>query len=327
MQSRVVLIADRVSKHIPDEINGLGFEKLSDFYYINLVSALKSHYEVVDLQSPREFLKNIDEYKNDIVLSLWSGQKSRSRRALVPSICEAYDIQYVGADSYTQTICQDKHLTKSFLKEFNVKTPKGVLIKSIADLFLIKTLSFPLVVKPNFEGGSIGITSKNLKYNYEETVVFVTELLDKFTMPILIEEFVAGPEISIILFGNQENVKVMGVLELKIENFDPHKELYGLELKKEDDISKQRLSFEGIDKTTMGALKNAFLCLDKVEVLRVDGRINEGEFIVLELTPDISFEKDCYLSEAFRLQGYDYDAMINSIIKNTKNLEWENANN
>ena len=318
MNQRVILIADRVSEHDTSKIGGVGFEKLSDFYFSNLLAAIEIHFECVVLESPTDFIDNIRSYSSDIVLSLWSGENSRSRRALVPSICEAYGIRYVGSDPYTQTICQDKHLTKSFLREFGINTPQGVLIKSQDDIQNIQYLSTPLVIKPNYEGGSIGITKDSLQHSHQDAAEYALNLLDQFSQTILVEEFVPGSEISVVLFGNDTDVEIVDVLELEIGDFDPTTDIYSLEMKKNDDIQKRRIRYLGLSSGQKERLKNLFLCLDKVDVLRIDGRVCENQFVVLELTPDISFEKGCYLSEAFKNKGYTYDLMIKKIIDNVK---------
>jgi len=54
---------------------------------------------------------------------------------------------------------------------------------------------FPVVIKPNFEGGSIGIFNKNLVDCYEDAICIGKELLLSYC-PLLAEEYVEGEEIS-----------------------------------------------------------------------------------------------------------------------------------
>ena len=89
-------------------------------------------------------------------MTIYGGEISRNRLALVPAICESMNVKFLGADVYNRIICQDKNLCKTFAKRFNILSPNSILIYDENDISLIKSLKLPLVVKPNYEGSSIG---------------------------------------------------------------------------------------------------------------------------------------------------------------------------
>ena len=199
----IVLIADRVENHQNSTIHSKDLEKLENVYFKPLYKSLKSiSSNVFEYQSPVDFIDNIQKHKNDLIFTLWSGESSRNRRSLIPSICEAYDIKYIGADSYVNIICQDKALSKQMCKKINMLTPNYRLISNKSEINIIYDLSLPLVVKPNFEGGSIGISQKNLVYTYDDAKILIEELLDIFHQPIIVEDFIEGIEVSFVCQGN-----------------------------------------------------------------------------------------------------------------------------
>ena|SRR6266481_343282 len=55
---------------------------------------------VVHYANLRDFVDNLHHHREAIVFPYWFGALSRSRHSLVPAICEAYGIVYVGADAY-----------------------------------------------------------------------------------------------------------------------------------------------------------------------------------------------------------------------------------
>ena len=159
----LVFIADRITDHANATLESRSLEMLADTYFHQVQTALnKIAPSVTYYPSPDAFLDNITSHKNDIVLSLWSGAHSRSRRAIVPSICEAYGIAYIGADPYIQTVCADKHLSKTLCSAYGIKTAEDVVLSSEYEFPMLRSLQFPVVVKPNFEGGSIGIDRKSV---------------------------------------------------------------------------------------------------------------------------------------------------------------------
>lgn len=318
LDQEVVFIADRVNNYDNATISNRNLEMLTDTYYNTVISALNNIAPVVAIYvSPKEFLNKIQKHKNSIVLSLWSGTGLRYRRALVPSICEAYGIKYVGADPYVQTICADKHISKSLCLSANFSTPKDVVLSSQYDLPLLDTLHFPAVIKPNFEGGSIGIFRENLVNDYKEAKQICLRLLSEFNQ-ILAEEYICGEEISICIAGTQGKTSVCQAVRHVINGktfFD--REILGAEMKKINqhehtrDIITGRFPTDEIEKAI-----SLFNLLGKVEMMRIDGRLNNNKFSVIELTPDCSLSSTSSMYFAFSTEGYSYDEMIEMLCKN-----------
>ena len=154
IKNNVVLICDRVSSREGISILSDNLEFTSDAYFNAIKTALeKKAPKVYHYEEPSEFLENINLHKNDIVISaIWSGTKSRNRKALIASICEAYNIKYLGADAYVQSVCQDKQLSKHFLDDSILEAPKGVLFDSSLENYdKLCFLNFPIIIKPNLE--------------------------------------------------------------------------------------------------------------------------------------------------------------------------------
>jgi len=47
-----------------------------------------------------------------VVLSIFGGKRSRDRMALVPGICESFDVRFIAPNVYRRVICQDKEISK-----------------------------------------------------------------------------------------------------------------------------------------------------------------------------------------------------------------------
>ena len=316
----VVFIVDRAKRTKKITINTLDLEMANDEYYNDVYNALKSVFRsVIVYSSPKEFLRNIHKHQNDVVLSIWSGINSKSRKGLVPAICEAYGIKYVGADCYVQVLCQDKALSKEYCKKFDISTPQYAVVSRRSFPINITRLKLPLVVKPLDEGGSIGISNKNLVRSYSDAINKCNELL-KFYDNLLVEEYIDGYELCVILFGNKKEIKVKGASMLKIGDTTYLKDfIWGYESKKETNPTTKAISVDAsylITKEDWKKFENLFFELGKVDLIRIDGRINENGFQLIELSPDPHIGSVASVAKVFEFNNIDYVTMIKNLIEN-----------
>ena len=327
IKKNVILIADRVNGFIDIDLSSDYLELIEDVYFESIYACLNLICQnVIYYDSPASFLKNITNHENDIVFSIWSGRKSRNRRALVPSICEAYGIPYVGADTYASIICQDKILSKQFSLKNGINTPGFILYEGgKVDELLMKNLTFPVVVKPNFEGGSIGISQDCLVESHGKALSKVSELFSIFKQPILIEEFVKGKEVSIVIMGNQKRILFCEDVELSIQNhaYDLENNIFSFEVKKGSEYMKlsHKLITPDIPSAVLDNAISLFKNLGKVEELRIDGRYDGETFYLIELSPDIHFGKNGTFAEAFKLKNIKYTEMLHMVLLNIEDTD------
>lgn len=329
IQKRVVLIADRVNNHQNATLEMNNLEVLDDDYFIPLYQTLKNiSPSVVHYESPAEFTEQICIHKEDIVLSVWSGTGSRSRRALVPAICEANKIAYVGADSFLQALCQDKDLSKSFAKKYGINSPKGILIYSSNDFHKLDLLTYPIIIKPNYEGGSIGIFNCSVVQNANEASSLAKRLLYTYS-PLLAEEYILGEEISFCLAGTRSQLSLFEVIRQYINGRKFfHHEIMGAEYKK---ISEDPQLWDNVTSSICPDLKKLitdfYFHLGKAELIRIDGRINEAGFFLIELSTDVGLSRKSTMTQAFESAGKTYEEMLEQIISNSiQSSECQNAN-
>lgn len=311
--NNVVLICDRVANREGINLYSDNLEFTSNTYFNAISKALVEYAsEVYFYEQPSEFIDNIGKHKNDIVISaIWSGTKSRNRKSLIAAICEAYNIKYVGADSYVQSICQDKQLSKVLLDGTCIKAPRGILFSpGNLNYQNLDFLNFPVIVKPNLEGSSIGISDNSIADTKESAIHNIENIVNVFPS-VLVEEYIPGREISICCVG-KNTVDLMEAVELQIDgkNFF-EKQVWGYESKKggKCKVTRKVVTPE-IPRSVLDAAKKIFLSLGKVDYMRIDGRLYHDQFYLIEFTPDCSLHPDCFMYEAFRYNGYSYNEMI-----------------
>lgn len=315
--NNVVLICDRVANRKGINIYSDNLEFTSNTYFNAISKALeKCSSQVYFYEQPSDFIDNISKHKNDIVISaIWSGTKSRNRKSLIAAICEAYNIKYIGADSYVQSICQDKQLSKILVDNTCIKAPRGVIFSTHnLNYSNLDFLNFPIVIKPNFEGSSIGISDNSIADTKEVAIQIIGDIVRVFPS-VLAEEYIPGQEISICCVG-KHTVELMEAVELQIDNINYFKkQVWGYESKKGGKYTITRnVVTKHVPQIILNDAKKIFLSLDKVDYMRIDGRLYNNQFYLIEFTPDCSLHPDCFMYEAFKYNGYSYDEMIAALV-------------
>jgi D-alanine-D-alanine ligase len=320
---RVVLVSDPIG--IPDVLAG-EFSREIDRPWSETTSSIRSAlvevcgaHNIVEYDSIPSFIDNVREHRSDVVFPYWFGQRSRSRHGLLPAVCEAYGIRFVGADAFTKIVCNDKELSKVIVRNVGLSAPEGLQISVEADLERLSLIRYPAVVKPNFEGTSLGISSRNLVENAVEAEAIARNLLKTLQQPILIEQFIAGREASICLIGNYHSMQIVECIAWEI-NGDPaflDNRLFTYDLKLDEElVAEPRLVTDMFKEATLAAAVRIFRSFDKVDAMRIDGRLSPDGFYVIELSPDVYLGPEGELSAAAAKHGLNYTGMIRLLLQN-----------
>lgn len=284
----------------------------------NLIRSLRSICSnVVLYTSPKDFIDNISAHKQHIVFPYWHGENSRNRFALISAICESYEIPYVGGDTYSNIVCGDKIISKDICRIGGVKYPKYFVVDKLPLDLKSFDLVFPLVVKPVYEGSSVGITQENIVHSIEKLYELTSELFKEFNQPILVEEFIAGEEICISIIGYRNIIEHWGAIR-RVKLGDPYyfnRSLYGFY----DKVSKDFIDEDAtslVTKEMQEGIFKVFKWLDKIEYIRVDGRIYNSEFYCIELSNDTSLNKSGAFFNALSYSGLSYDESVKAMVNN-----------
>ena len=273
---------------------------------------------VVHLEATPDLPRVLAEADVDLIFNIAEGVEGRNREAQVPALCELLGIPYTGSDSATLAIALDKALGKKVLMQHDILTPKFQLMESARER-LSSDMKFPLIVKPNAEGSSKGIDSKNVVDTEEELRAAVKSCVEKYRQPALVEEYIAGREFTVGLLGDKRP-RVLPPMEIKFKKQDNLRPVYDYGVKQEWE---EHVYYECPAKLTEAEQKAmekiaraTFWALDCRDVARVDLRMDaEGRIYVLEvnplpgLTPDYS---DLVLIA--KAIGMEYDQLIAEIM-------------
>jgi len=124
----------------------------------------------------------------------------------VQGALELLKIPYTGSGVLSSAMVIDKVLTKKLLQCEGIPTPEYIALEgpdygALADIEdrIQSTMGYPVVIKPNREGSTIGIT---ISRNQKGTEAGIAEAA-KHDNVILIEKFITGRELTVSILGRQ----------------------------------------------------------------------------------------------------------------------------
>lgn len=254
--------------------------------------------------------------KVDLVFDISSGLNQKREMANVIGMLELLGIPFKGSSLASQIKCIHKSLAKSLFEFYNIPSPKYQVFRT-GDEKLKKDLAFPLIVKPNSEGASLGITQEALVHEEEELYSRIKVLKESFREDILVEEFLTGREFTVGILGNK-NPEVLPILEIGFLDGDDEA-FQSQEVKNEERITKTcpaKISKE-LEKEIKEISLKAYQLLDLKDYSRIDIRLdNQDKLNIIEVNSNPmlvpGYSDFPYIAE---FAGYSYDDLIEKMVE------------
>jgi len=278
-------------------------------------------YQVLD--GAEKTLVALAKCDADLVFNLtesYAGDDTKDMN--IAAYLELLDCQYTGAGPHAMYLAQDKALAKKIFAFHGIKTPffatsyRGKLDHS-------HDISFPLIVKPTSEDGSIGIDQGSFVESVKELMERIHYIQEEFDSPALIEEYIEGREIYAAILGN-ENPEVLPMVELdlsKLPKGTPR--IAGKEVKWETETEAYKVTksapAEDLDEAVTKRLSETALSAYQALKLRDYGRIDmrlskKGEVFVIEANPNPWLASTAEFAMAAKKAGRNYTELIAEIV-------------
>ncbi len=165
-------------------------------------------YDYADYESIADFLINIKKEKPYVVFNALHGEDGENGK--IQALFDMEKIPYTGSGYYASAIAMNKFLSNLIVKNANIPVPNSILLKNNKDYNNIKIEKFPIVVKPNDKGSSVGISIVDSKD-------YLGKALDKafeYSNEVLLEDYIAGRELTVTILGD----KALPVVEIVPKN-------------------------------------------------------------------------------------------------------------
>lgn len=269
--------------------------------------------------------------KLDLVFNLSEGVSGGAdREAQVPMICQILEIPHTGPKPLASALILDKSRAKEIWRANNVPTADWQVFDA-TDQPLKKTLSYPLIVKPNNEGSGIGIKSSSIVTNDKELRRAVQKILTDYHQNALVEAYLSGREFTVAIIGNGEKAITLPIVEINFDAFPPGspkvdtyeaKFIYGATgqaAMHETEFCPAIIDASLANAINLTALK-AYHTIGCLDFGRVDLRLDhQNKVHVMEINhpPGLMSdpEESSFFTIAGRASGLEFDDLIGQIIK------------
>ena len=224
---------------------------------------------------------------------------------VIPGFLQSLGVKYTGSKTEASAICMDKRISKALVHRKDLLTPNWVSLANNDPLPSVGDMVFPVVIKPNDQGSTIGLTVVKDESELDDAI----ELARQFANVVLIEEFIVGKEITVTVIGD----KAYPIVEIV-----PSHGLYDYECKYSQGMT-EYFCPANIDKDLTKAIQESALKIHKLlgcrHYSRADFRLDEnGKAWFLELNTLPGMTETSLVPKAAKASGLSFPELIQTII-------------
>jgi D-alanine-D-alanine ligase len=148
--------------------------------------------------------------KPELVINLVDSVKGmESLASAIPGVLELLEIPYTGADILGLSLDTNKFVIKKLLQQNGVPVPNFQLFNTPKD-YIDPALRFPLISKLNSIHGSVEITADAVSENEKQLRKRLRYLIRTYKQPVLVEEFISGREVTVIVMQEKKKSVYQG---------------------------------------------------------------------------------------------------------------------
>lgn len=191
----------------------------AEYDNLDTVHAIKEVLEDMNLQvhlleANEDLISNLKQHPIDIAFNIAEGKQGRGREAEVPAILNLLGIPFSGSDETTLCIALDKAITKRLVNSAHIRTPKYAVLQQEKPL-TFRRLHYPIIIKPNAEGSSKGISDVSIVESKAELQELVNKNLELYHQDMLAEEYIEGREFTVGVLGNGKDRHIFSPMEIR----------------------------------------------------------------------------------------------------------------
>ena len=274
--------------------------------------------EVKAIPGDQYFLTNILVDKPSLIVNLVDTLRGQDKlQTSVPAALELSNVPYTGAQMEGIVIGNNRNLTKRLLMAYDIPTPYFQFIRR-AGVGIDEDLGLPLIVKLNESGGSVGIDNHAVKETLKSAQTKVDSMISIYKMPVIVEKFIDGPEITVVVFDDGAKKHVF--MGEKIFRKKPDGKHYFTSHESYDDENAYK--YKKVDEPLAGKISalavRAFRGLLHRDYAKFDIRVEEssGTPFFTDSNPNTAFGPDMGLpmTEVIALNGISFQDTLISLL-------------
>lgn len=254
-------------------------------------------------------------FPHTLFLNFSDGLSQASRKAQSAILLELLNVPYAGSDPLARLIAGNKAYAKKIVSPC-LEVPQSLTVFNCSTP--LTSIQFPVIIKPNREGSSLGISQESICSNSEELRERLPNLITRFH-EVLVEEYIPGYEITCFVIGNKGHYYFTEPIVCEyngIRYFDNF--VFGLEekanRKRIEYLAQNILTSQQITAIRTAA-QTAFEMLNMHDFARVDFRLQEnGKLFFVEINGNAVISETSEIGIISHELGIPFGEIVGSII-------------
>src|SRR5512144_315822 len=265
--------------------------------------------EVKGYPGDQYLLTNLLVDRPDVIVNLVDTVRGKDKLAsTIPAFLEYANIPYTGCGVTGMVVGSNRHLFKELLDYNKIPTPEYKFIKDLRSN-TPPPFDPPYIVKLNESGGSMGIDNKAVKETAAQVMKKVEDLQGDYKIPVLVEKFIDGREITGVVFEDGKTRHVF-LAEKKYKVKPDGK--YGftsIESYDNPNAAKFQLVEDELEKKVSELCSRAFEVLRFSDYAKFDIRVDETDMTpyFIDCNPNTALGPgDQPMTEVLSMYGIDF---------------------
>lgn len=283
------------------------------------IESLGHRVHCIEMSRPGDAI--VDELMNvapDLIFNMAEGTGPTKRESYYPSIYEMLGFAYTGGGPALLRVGMDKRLTEKIFAVRGVCVPRGAALTR-KHRKIPTSLRYPVFVKPNAEGSSLGISRENIADQPEAAARIVDRLLEKFDGGVEVEEFIEGREVQVALLEGQPQpllepveyevkTDAQNIMDRRIKGHTDPERVIETHCPARLDVQERQ--------AVLRAAANAFKVMKIRDFGRIDLRLApDGQAYAIEINPLPGLRQKSPVVTAAAFGGLSYAQILASIIR------------
>jgi D-alanine-D-alanine ligase len=239
--------------------------------------------------------------------------------SLVVEYLEQHGFTFTGASSATLALTTDKKRVKQLLDEAGILTPRWETYNKSSS---IDWKHFPAIVKSSNEHCSEGINRNAVVTTEVSLKNRIRYMIRRFQHPALVEEFIAGRELHVSLWGNG-NIEMLPPAEMEFSSIKDECDRLCTYESKFVPESKQYKNINMLLPAPLSECelasveqicKAAYMLMGRCDYARIDIRMKNGLFYITDINPNADLSPDTSMIAAAEFTGYTYADFLGRLV-------------
>jgi D-alanine-D-alanine ligase len=273
-------------------------------------------------REPRVLFDGFKACRPDVVFNLFEGHADQGHtETLVAGMLEWLGIPFTGCPALALGLARTKDIAKFLFRGAGIPTPDFVVVNELPAQPC--NLGWPVIVKPAHHDASVGLDHGSVVSEPDALARRIGLLLERYGPPVLVEEFIAGRELSVGLIEAPE-LRMLPVGEVAFGDQGPGSwpivtyDAKWTAASKDFAATPSRYPAD-VEPPLSNRLKeiaeSSFRLLGCRDYARVDFRVRDNEPYVLEVNPNPDLHPEGGLAQALWADGIGHAAFAVQIVK------------